>query len=359
MSRLFQLGKQFLTGELNITENVKYHMVVYPLAAVHAVFFFFFLWVRISPLAVYNLLSTIVYLLCLILLRKEFYSCIYYISSGEIILNTILTTVLLGWQCGFASFLFALVCAGFFISYTFKRYRLLAPAVFGVLSAFIYFFCYWYSCHHIAAYNITDPRILHPLYLFNSFCTFAFITFFSITFMVEMRVSQKKLFHENQMLGQMAGNDALTGLFNRWSMKNVMDEAIHGNQPFCLVMCDIDDFKQINDTYGHGGGDEVLRHISGLIRDAIPKNSYVCRWGGEEFLILLNGYSLESATKLSDHIRRTICAFDTKYLDHTIPHTITMGIAHHHKNQTLDSLLSRADMKLYIGKQQGKNTVVF
>lgn len=358
MSKLFELSRKFLAGELPITENFKYSMIVYPVAAVHAAFFFFFLFIKVPPMTVYSLLSATTYMFCTIFLRMQTYSYIYFVASGEIILNTILTTWLMGWECGFASYLFVLVTAGFFISYTFRQHQITAPAICCIFSTLTYFICYYCSYHYTAPYAITDSRILVPLYIFNTCCTFVFIAIFSILFMMEMRVSQKKLFQENQMLGQIAGNDALTGLYNRWSMKNVLEEAVQSGNPFCLVMCDIDDFKHINDTYGHGCGDEVLKHISELLLKELPKDCYVCRWGGEEFLLLLNGYSLDSAAKVSDRIRRIIAANDTIYEEKTIPHTLTMGIAHHHKNQTLDSLLSRADVKLYMGKRQGKNVVV-
>ena len=358
MKKIFELTKKFIAGELSITENLKYNLIAYPLAAVHTIFFLLYLFIQIPPLAVYNLFSTVIYLSCTVLLRRENFSLVYSIASIEIIFNTILTTFLLGWTCGYASYLFAVVAAGFYISYTFRRYQIQSPLIFGFLAILTYFSCYYYSQNHTAFSPITDPFILHLLYTFNSFCTFAFITTFSVLFMLDVRMSQKKLFEENTMLGKIAGNDALTGLFNRWSMKDLLAEAMHSGKPFCLVMCDIDDFKKINDTYGHNCGDEVLKHISKILTESIPEGCHICRWGGEEFLILLNGYDLDSAAKLADNIRILISNSETDCLECHISHTMTMGVAHHHKNQSLDSLIARADMKLYIGKRQGKNTVV-
>lgn len=358
MKKIFELIQKFIAGELSIAENLKYRLIVYPLAAVHTIFFFLYLYIQIPPLAVYNLFSTVIYLLCTILLHRENYSAVYSIASIEIIFHTILTTVLLGWSCGYASYLFAVVAAGFYISYTFRRYQIQSPLIFGFLSVLTYFSCYYYSQSHSALSPIANPVILHLLYAFNSFCTFAFITTFSVLFMMDVRMSQKKLFEENTILGKIAANDALTGLFNRWSMKDILADAMHSGKPFCLVMCDIDDFKKINDTYGHNCGDEVLKHISKILTESIPEGCHVCRWGGEEFLILLNEYDLDSSAKLADNIRIIISESNTVCQENDISHTITMGIAHHHKNQTLDSLVARADMKLYMGKRQGKNTVV-
>lgn len=358
MNRLLQFSQRILAGNFTITEKFKYSMIIYPVSLVHIIHFIFFLCIGNNLMAVYNFMSATVYLLCSIFLYKEMYPNIYYVASSEIILNTILTTIVVGWDGGFFTFLFALTAAGYFISYTFPRHRLTTPFVCGIIAIIVYFACYFYSKNHIPSNAITNPGIINMLYSFNCICTFFFISVFSILFMLEMRISHKKLFDENQMLGKIAGNDALTGLFNRWSMKEEMEKTLLNDKPFCLIMCDIDDFKKINDTYGHNCGDEVLKHIAQLLSDSIPKDSCVCRWGGEEFLILLNGFTPESAEKLAEHIRRTILAFDTKFEEYTIPHTITMGVAHHHKNQSLDSLISKADMNLYVGKRQGKNVVV-
>ena len=332
MKKIFEPFQKFMAGELSITENLKYSLIIYPLAAVHTIFFFLFFYVSIPLLAVYNLFSAAVYLSCTILLRREKYSLLYSIASIEIIFHTVLATIYLGWTCGYASYLFAVVAAGFYISYTFRRHQIQFPLIFGFLSVLTYFSCYWYSQNYSAVSPIANPVVLHLLYVFNSFCTFAFITTFSILFMVDV--------------------------YNRWSMKDILSDAMHNGRPFCLVICDIDDFKKINDTYGHNCGDEVLKHISKLLAESIPDNCHVCRWGGEEFLILLNEYDLDSAGSLADNIRLTISKSETVCPEHSISHTITMGIAHHHKNQTLDSLVARADLKLYIGKRQGKNTVV-
>lgn len=358
MNRLNDMLKRILTGELPITNNIKYHIAVYSLAAVHGIFMFFFLFTGIYSMAAYNFLSTTAYLLCKKLLKKESYPLIYYITCGEIILNTIFTTLAIGWEGGFSLFLLALVAAGFYISYTFPRHRIASPFICGIFASITYFVCYFSGQFLVPWHSIADSWMCQVLYVFNSFCTLAFITVFSILFMVDIRVSQNKLFEENKMLGRIAGIDALTRLYNRWSMENFLSDAFLAEHPFCLVMCDIDDFKKVNDTYGHECGDEVLKDIAEIIKSYVPKGSYVCRWGGEEFLILLNGYSREESAALADKIRCFVAAHNSQFQGIQIPHTITMGVAHHHKNQTIESTIARADMKLYIGKRNGKNVVI-
>lgn len=358
LNKLKDIGKRLITGELPITDKIKYSVTIYSLACVHAIFTLFFLFIQIPFLAVYNLFSTLTYLFCRKLLQEDFYPYIYYIACGEIILNTILTTLTIGWESGFSLFLLALVAGGFYISYTFSRYKFISPFVCGILSIAAYFGCYFLGQSTTPIYTIPDRNLLHFLYIFNSVCTFAFVIAFSVLFMIDIRVSLNKLFEENKMLGQIAGVDALTGLYNRWSMAKFLSDAFQIEHPFCLVMCDIDDFKKINDTYGHECGDEVLKHIAQIIQSFIPEGSYVCRWGGEELLILLNHYTSEDSYALADKIRCRIAESDTAFQEYTVHHTMTMGVAHHHKNQTVESTIAKADMKLYIGKRNGKNIVI-
>lgn len=350
--------QRLLSGEVPIADKLKYSVTIYSLACVHAIFTLFFLLIEIPSLAFYNLLSTAAYLFCRKLLQKESYPSIYYIACGEIILNTILTTYTIGWDSGFALFLLGLVAGGFYISYTFSNHRYIIPFVCGTLSVITYFCCYFLGQSLTPVYTMPSGKSACFLYVFNSVCTFTFITAFSILFMTDIRISLNKLFEENKMLGQIAGVDALTGLYNRWSMAKFLSDAFQTEHPFCLVMCDIDDFKKINDTYGHECGDEVLKHIAQIIQDFIPEGSYVCRWGGEEILLLLNDYTSEDSAALAEKIRCSIAENSTSFEDLTIPHTMTMGVAHHHKNQTVESTIAKADMKLYIGKRNGKNVVI-
>ena len=120
---------------------------------------------------------------------------------------------------------------------------------------------------------------------------------------------QKRLEQENLELEELARFDPLTHLFNRRSMHEVlhraMNEVVGSGETFCLIMADIDDFKKINDTYGHDCGDEVLIAISGIISSNVRENDFVCRWGGEEILILLRA-ELDTAKRVAERVREEI-----------------------------------------------------
>ena len=127
-------------------------------------------------------------------------------------------------------------------------------------------------------------------------------------------------------------------------------------------MTDIDDFKKVNDTYGHGFGDEVLITVANILTENVRKEDYVCRWGGEEFLIVqscaedeyegLGGKSL--VLKVLEKVRN----YDFDYDSHHIPVTMTAGIATPASGDSVLSVIQKADESLYWGKQHGKNQLV-
>ena len=161
-----------------------------------------------------------------------------------------------------------------------------------------------------------------------------------------------------------AYNDKLTGLPNRYYfvenfdllMKECEKEAV-----FVAIM-DIDDFKRINDTYGHNAGDYVLQTVAEIIR-AKCDNMVICRWGGEEFL--LSGEAPgkdEDARKKMYHelnnVRKSIGNYDFEYEGNRFRITLTMGVSFYGEAETLEDWIESADKKLYSGKLSGKNKLV-
>ncbi|SDB41395.1 diguanylate cyclase (GGDEF) domain-containing protein [Pseudobutyrivibrio sp. YE44] len=163
-------------------------------------------------------------------------------------------------------------------------------------------------------------------------------------------------------LEKYAKYDTLTHLLNRKSMDSYLRDACRhadkGRQPFCLIMADIDDFKKVNDTYGHDCGDEVLKYVAHTILTGVKKTDYVFRWGGEEICIILK-CPLEQATLAADRIRCDIAKdFITYKNDVQVSVTVTMGVCEYKPGMSLSNLMNDADEKLYYGKQHGKNQVV-
>jgi diguanylate cyclase (GGDEF)-like protein len=160
----------------------------------------------------------------------------------------------------------------------------------------------------------------------------------------------------------LAKYDSLTNLHNRHSaMERVEIEMVRMGRtwkPFGIMILDIDNFKLINDTYGHLAGDEVLKNISKILKTGVRKQDIVSRWGGEEFFIMLPDTDLEGTAYLAEKIRLTIEQTPFIYQDKSILLTVTIGVAIYDTPAPFNLILSKADKALYFGKEQGKNKVV-
>ena len=156
--------------------------------------------------------------------------------------------------------------------------------------------------------------------------------------------------------------DTLTHLLNRRSMDNYLQnahkQATTGQSMFCLLMMDIDDFKKVNDTYGHDCGDEVLKCVAHTVSTGVQKNDNVFRWGGEEILVLLKT-DMDKAVAVAERIRLDIAKDPIKYRDSVnVPVTVTIGVAPYKTGMSIQQMMDDADAKLYYGKKHGKNQVV-
>jgi two-component system cell cycle response regulator len=164
---------------------------------------------------------------------------------------------------------------------------------------------------------------------------------------------------------EMAITDALTGLSNRYYMEShltaLLEQSAARGKSLTVLMVDIDYFKSINDSYGHDAGDDVLRQFATRVRKSIRGIDLACRYGGEEFVIVMPETDMAVATIVAERLRRRIAAepFTIQQGAHQIETTISIGIA------TLDAaddsvakMLKRADQALYRAKRDGRNRVV-
>src|SRR5919201_1662361 len=156
--------------------------------------------------------------------------------------------------------------------------------------------------------------------------------------------------------------DGLTGLANR----RACEETLHAElaraerfpSPLAVVVSDLDDFKEVNDRYGHQAGDVVLREFASLLRESVRDIDLAGRWGGEEFLLVLPGTDLEGATHVADRVRRALAGRIVLSVDgEPIPVTASFGVAAYPQTQTASALFAAADAALYEAKRTGKNRV--
>jgi len=122
-----------------------------------------------------------------------------------------------------------------------------------------------------------------------------------------------------------------------------------------LVMFDADDFKKINDSFGHIAGDKTLIFLSKLIQNSLRRGTRIYRYGGEEFVVILNRTSLEEALSVVDRIIKETCDSKLLYKGHDIHLTLSAGLASHTQDISADELIEKADKALYEAKKSGKN----
>ena len=164
---------------------------------------------------------------------------------------------------------------------------------------------------------------------------------------------------------EMAITDALTGLFNRRYMEShlatLIEQATARGKPLAALVLDIDYFKSINDSHGHDAGDDVLRDFALRIKRSIRGIDLACRYGGEEFVVVMPETDMAVAATVAERLRRRIAAepFAIQQGTRSVPVTISIGIAAlRGSDDNAASLLKRADQALYRAKRDGRNRVV-
>lgn len=173
--------------------------------------------------------------------------------------------------------------------------------------------------------------------------------------------SELKLYHGRVI--EMANTDALTNLPNR---RNVEDElikllqhpAVERGKGSAVAIGDLDDFKKVNDTYGHQCGDEVLKEMALRFRSCVRNYDIIGRWGGEEFLFILKDTNPEQAFDTMERIRKQATSRPVEYNGVMVDITVTFGVSHYREGDTQKTIFERVDELLYQGKKSGKNRVM-
>ncbi|BAF69664.1 sensor domain-containing diguanylate cyclase [Nitratiruptor sp. SB155-2] len=165
----------------------------------------------------------------------------------------------------------------------------------------------------------------------------------------------------NMLLREMALKDALTGLYNRYKMIEDIEHQIarykRYKEPFCLIMLDIDHFKQINDTYGHDIGDKVLKESAKILHTVIRSSDVAARWGGEEFMILCPNTHLKEGVAIANRLKD---AFEKHNFGIDRRVTVSAGVVEYrNENEDMKTVLKRVDERLYQAKRAGRNRVVY
>jgi diguanylate cyclase (GGDEF)-like protein len=166
--------------------------------------------------------------------------------------------------------------------------------------------------------------------------------------------------HVEALLAEAAMTDGLTGLLNRRAMLEMLEQAAArlkpGDTGLSLIVADIDNFKRINDEFGHDAGDRVLTAVASRLREIGGDPQHVARWGGEEFLVLMPGVRMAAACQRAEAMRRDVA--QTHIDGGNLRVTLSLGVAELGAEEDLDACLRRCDQALYRAKDAGRNTVV-
>jgi diguanylate cyclase (GGDEF)-like protein len=178
----------------------------------------------------------------------------------------------------------------------------------------------------------------------------------------ELAKKNAKLEQANKKITELLNKDYLTQVGNRKYFYERLEEMISyykrtKNGKLALVLCDIDNFKNVNDTYGHDVGDLVLVNFAGTLKDKLRKEDVVARFGGEEFIVILTCSDEEDVKEVAERLRKLVSKITITGHDLTV--TASFGATEYHFEDTVDSIIKRADEAMYEAKDKGRNNVVY
>lgn len=210
--------------------------------------------------------------------------------------------------------------------------------------------------HHKLGYRVPVRVKTVPLYDENN------EIYAAAEFFIDSR-NEKDIFRENNKLQEMVVIDPLTKAYNRqyldFFLDNLIEEANQFDTGFGIIFVDIDHFKNVNDTYGHDVGDEVLKMMANTIMSNIRSNDRLGRWGGEEFILVYRIKNIKSLEILANKQRLVIANSSiTLPTGKELSITVSMGAVVYENGMTKDELIKKADDKMYLAKESGRNKVI-
>lgn len=340
-------------GELYVEraaiKNFAYIINTVILALVFGLMYFFHLC-DVSLLVYFSVPTAMIYIIGYYLIHKDRLTEYVTMVYMWLTLYMGVTTICLGYGYGFHMYCFSMIPITFvteYMSHKLKTKGMNAKKA-SISIALFYGLCTGYVSYFGPLYE-RQKYISAFFWAFNAITVFAFLIYYSNFFIRSVVDSEQKLI-------DIAHIDSLTQLYNRYYMISCLEALPEEETGRVLAMADIDDFKKINDTYGHNVGDEVLKTVSSIMKQECA-DCEIARWGGEEFLIL-SPYDAGKGKDMFEHMRRTIEQSPIVAEDKEISITITVGIGCRKPGQDIDSWIGAIDEKLYFGKNNGKNRVV-
>lgn len=276
----------------------------------------------------------------------------------EIVVFACLGIYCTGWGNGFAMFMLFIVPIPFFLPLK----KTLLPYVLSIVDIVIFVVMKLFMTGRDGIYLIDSYTLENTVYLVNMLFGFIIMMYISSIYMFSREITNFKILTKNESLQKLASVDPLTQLFNRRAMmdflKVIQNTSAQTGESYVIGLGDVDDFKHVNDTYGHDTGDEILRQVSGIMAQCVPAEGYICRWGGEEFLFAVPAADCAAGVKFANDIREKVGSrvFHSEKGDFSV--TVTIGVCEVPAGENFERFIILADNRLYKGKTGGKNCVV-
>ena len=365
MMKLLHSIKNILEGKELIDNIIKFRILAIAAGLIHLVFCICMFEMDVHIMFYYNICIVIGYFFMgIVLAEKERFDLISILTIIEIEVHSTLATFLLGAEYRFMLYTVAMVPAAFYLTSTFAKgaRHIRLSVFFSAIVILCYFLVDFFEPRIMPMYDTSAYLgIINGISVGNMFIAFFLQLVFALLFALENGYMYRLLEKENVKLGEEASYDPLTKLWNRRSLTRAIaeeTERMGREDVFSVVMMDIDNFKSVNDTYGHDIGDVVLVGLSDIIIDEVREGDYSCRWGGEEFLIFAHG-TRNDVSHVAERIRNRLkdVQFDSGR-GSNFSVTITAGVAEYRYGAQLRNVIDSADRRLYYGKTNGKNQVV-
>ncbi|MDR1211831.1 MAG: GGDEF domain-containing protein [Spirochaetaceae bacterium] len=320
---------------------------------VHSGLLIFSLLMGFFPLKVFNSISLAFYCVCFFQLRKKRYVFTGVALSLEVLFYTCFSVYWLGFRNYDLFYLLIVLVMQIAIPYAAAAVRVVLGVLIGFVAPLII----------VSGMYSPGPRFLNtfdfPLTCFNIVVGFSGITVALVIGNVINKIVEVSQQLRMETLEAHAYTDSLTGLYNRRYAEQyfgLLSKTINRGAN-AVAMLDIDDFKQINDTYGHAAGDKVLIDLAALMLAEFRKTDTVIRWGGEEFLLILNSVNPAQAKVILDKLRQKINGHTVETGGFHLSFRVTAGIAPLDIDHIEESI-ARCDENLYRGKRNGKDQIV-
>lgn len=336
----------------DISKKLQIIMLVFML--VHVAYFFIFLYINKPYLSMMNIASIMIYIhLAYILKDSRMIERVLVIARFEIFVHAFVCTFVLGWDYGFQNIILALISVAFFTNSIGKMFGYIVAFFQGAAYLFLYILL-----HDNAEISSFQAQ---AVYVFNFILVVCSLIVFSALLRIFNTMVYSNMLDKQQEFEIAANKDSLTQLPNRRAFINLVGaNAFNSKKSISVVVGDLDDFKRINDKFGHNAGDEVLKGVANIMKTSLRRQDYAFRFGGEEFLLLIVNTNLKNSSVILDRIRDKISKHTFKFDQEKIQISITFGFVHADvgENFDIDLAIKEADALLGYGKKSGKNCTI-